>query len=109
MTSLNPGTVVTTPEKKSSDWSVRGPQLWARLHQTALVGKLTLGWLTGFLNQIGCGRCKKKWKDWVAANPTPFGTPEGQFVWSVEGHNEVNKELGKKVLTIDQAREVWKL
>ena len=37
----------------------------------------------------------------------PFENSSDKFQWSVFIHNKVNERLGKPVISVDKAREVW--
>jgi hypothetical protein len=53
----------------------------------------------------GCG-CESKWRRYVAAHPPTIDTREAFEAWVVDAHNDKNAELGKPILTLEQARAV---
>jgi len=87
-----------------------GAYLWEQLHKWAARSPLPVldqeVWfdlwenvVKVFLGNCGC------WRDWQRIkreNPMRWG--EEAFAWSVEVHNEVNNRLGKRVLTLEEAR-----
>lgn len=75
--------------------------LWRELHGLALIDRITPEWLGGFLARVPCGDCGGHAQAWVSAHPLPM---TGQFAWSVDWHNDVNRSLGKGVWTVAEAR-----
>ena len=65
----------------------------------------TPSWIDDWLNQIpgGCG-CGAEFRDWVLKNSPRF---DDWFAYSVEGHNAVNRKLGKPELSLDEAKAIW--
>lgn len=84
----------------------RGPELWAILHRWAVVGAPTgTKWLGEFASRLPCGDCKTHWRQYVEDHPF---TPSDAFGWTVAAHNAINVRLGKAVLTIADARAIWR-
>ena len=81
-----------------------GPALWAELHT---VDRPSAQWLANWLSRVPayCG-CPDHFREIMAANPVRF---DDFFAWSVEAHNAVNEYLGKPTLSLEEAREFWKL
>lgn len=83
---------------------------WKELHIRALKIKTNDSyWLKQFAKRIprytaGC-KCKEHWAKWVKANPPTFG--EKYFEWTIKAHNSVNKRLGKKEYTVEEARTFY--
>lgn len=108
------GVIVDAVRKLLSDeptpdsWKQRGPLLWARLHHWALYGDIDrpLLWLADFDQEIGCGSCGAHWKQLRAQYPVPTDR-DGIFVWTVDRHNDVNRDLGKAEITLEDARKRW--
>lgn len=85
--------------------------LWKELHVRALTfkGKNDEKFLTQFAKKIpkfgkGC-KCKEHWIKWVKKNPPDF---KNYFSWTVMGHNNINKILGKPVYTVKDAKKFYK-
>ena len=79
----------------SSQLEAQGRAAWLWLHENARGDSLTTERLAGeFLPMIpayGC-QCKREWQEILQKNPLP---ETGQYVWSVDRHNEINVKLGK--------------
>ena len=54
-------------------------------------------------NVMPCGSCGYHFKQYVDSNPPNMDNRQSLFNWSVDAHNMVNKHLGKKELTYDEA------
>jgi hypothetical protein len=52
--------------------------------------------------------CTKDYREYKAANPPDFSSPEAIWLWGYTLHNWVNRKLGKPELTIDEARKLWR-
>jgi hypothetical protein len=48
--------------------------------------------------------CRAEWTKFVSTNPVRF---DDWFRWTVEAHNSVNQRLGKPILSLEQAKELW--
>jgi hypothetical protein len=88
--------------------------LWRELHTRALEykGHNDRYYLKQFSKKIpsystGC-RCKEEWVKWVKSNPPVFGKGDEYFRWTVRGHNAINRKLGKKELTVEEAKRIYK-
>ena len=90
------------PSHPSSDWSVRGPEMWAELHTKLQPDR---PWLDAFLARIPCGDCKVHAYEWVAANAPEFGVAWES--WVTAFHNSVNARLGKDTFTVAEAHARW--
>jgi hypothetical protein len=84
----------------SGGWAELGAALWRELH--AKGGDADEAYLADFARRVPCGDCRLHWLEAVARTPPVFGA--GWFAWTVDRHNEVNRRLGKRELTIDEAR-----
>lgn len=98
---------------KPDQW---GPQLWNCFHVVALGYPETPSWqtkyeyrrfYTNFCNILPCPKCSVNYKRHLNELPIePFLESRVLlFEWTVKVHNIVNKELGKKELTVQEARE----
>lgn len=65
----------------------------------------TADWLADWLKRIppGCG-CGEDFPSFIKSNPPRFND---WFPYSVEGHNFVNKKIGKPLADVDEARSIW--
>ena len=85
--------------------SIWGPRLWAEIHSTAAKSspakfRKYLGTLPP---RIPCEDCRYHFRSYVFTNPLlDFEDP---MIWSIDFHNAVNRRLGKKVLTYQEAYE----
>lgn len=69
-------------------------RLWKLLHETAARDGIDVKFIREFNRQIPCGECRLHWLMLLQARMPP-GT--GQYQWSVDIHNAVNKRLGKPI------------
>jgi hypothetical protein len=62
-----------------------------------------------FLDQVTlmlpCGECKAHWVAMIERTPPVFGAE--WFAWTVDRHNEVNARLGKALVPLEEAAEIW--
>ena len=96
-----------------------GPGLWLTLHAEALEADQTgqtsnyLQTLNNILNYLPCKECKIHANDYVNKYPPNQwisfrrGHPSQLFEWSWRFHNTVNQRLGKPLITLNQAREIF--
>lgn len=88
-------------------------ELWKELHERALSykGDNDLEFLYKFASKVpnyeGVCRCREEWMLWVRANPPRFGPNDEYFNWTVEGHNFVNKKLGKPTYSLEEAKKFY--
>jgi hypothetical protein len=96
---------------KPKDW---GPHLWNALHVVALGYPTTPTWqqkfdyktfFTGFGNILPCFKCSINYKRHLVELPidTFLESRSSLFEWTVRLHNIVNREVGKRELSTDQA------
>ena len=88
-------------------------QLWKQIHTRALnyKGENDSKFLQSWSAQIprytsGC-KCKEFWLKWKTANPPTFKPTDAYFAWTVKAHNAVNQKLGKKILTVTEAKKLY--
>jgi Erv1 / Alr family len=84
---------------------VWGPRLWGTLHTLCLTGTITPEFVQEFANVIPCPSCAMHFRDLLEAYP--FEKALDKFEWSVFLHNQVNDRLGKPVLSVEKASEIW--
>src|SRR5579883_1090495 len=91
-------------------------ELWKELHLHALnyqtaQEKSETTYLIQFASRIpkytpGCA-CREHWLNWVKQNPPQFRNKEEYFAWTVRAHNNINKLLGEKEFTVEEAKEYY--
>lgn len=100
---------------------VFGPGLWMSIHLMALRAKDGTSKLEfrNFMHMVRdnlkCLECKGHCTDYILKNPIEpyfyYTGPEGEnigcFKWSWEFHNTVNSRLGKPVITIGEALDIF--
>jgi hypothetical protein len=87
-----------------------GPVLWQQLHAWAMSADLSTAgaWLDRFGRSVPCGDCRRHWTEMVRRTPPDLTNRDSLFAWTVERHNEVNLRLGKPVIDVPRANEIWK-
>ena len=89
-------------------------ELWKELHERALTfkgkdDKLFLiqfaGKIPRYTSKTGC-KCQEFWVQLIKKHPPKFGNNGEYFEWSVFCHNEVNKKLGKKIFSLEEAKKL---
>jgi hypothetical protein len=85
---------------------IAGRAHWLRAHEkkTWITAEFE-GWRVGIPN-FGCA-CKREADEYIVANPPPIGDDEGMFVWFWTFHNKKNHDLGKPLVTLEEARDRW--
>jgi hypothetical protein len=101
---------ITTSINKSGGWN--GAYKWDELHNYALRWNgdkaALIKWMRHYTETLPCGDCKAEWKR--IQNSMPFTDVENAemlFLWTVTAHNRVNKKLGYKIWTLDEAHARW--
>lgn len=93
-----------------------GPSSWKILHVLAYTYPEIANYETqvniekfiaSFSELLPCNSCKDDFKKYVQKYPVKSKTRESLIQWTVDLHNSVNKKLGKKLLTYDEAKKVW--
>lgn len=81
---------------------------WRKWHLLALDGKLTPQMVSILVAQIGCSDCKTHTQQYIQKHPlkSKLTAPE-QFEWTVAFHNRVNRRIGKKQISHEQALAIW--
>jgi hypothetical protein len=84
-------------------------RLWAELHRYALTSDLggAQDWLAAWSRRVPCGKCQLHWNQWVRKNPPHLESNERLFAWSVAAHNAVNFMLGKPLMNLHDAAELY--
>lgn len=93
----------------SIQWASLGPLLWTKFHAYPWNADLTSArqWIEVFGNGIPCGECRSHWKRWVEEHPPDLRNAESLFRWTIDAHNAVNRRLGKREWTLDEAICKW--
>jgi hypothetical protein len=87
-----------------------GPHTWKTLHALAIEAdrRKTTGEFQQFMKSLSsllpCEACRGHMESYLAMNPVPN---ENVFVYSVQFHNHVNKRLGKREVSYEEALEMW--
>lgn len=85
-----------------------GPTLWGTIHYTCLTGSATNEFINGFADAIPCPACGQHFKQMLQELPFPEShDPLILFEWSVNIHNRVNARIGKPIISVEQAMELW--
>lgn len=90
----------------------QGQAKWRELHLYALTERPAdmerAAWLANFANSLPCGECKLSWKQLVRRNPLQNKASAEQFFqWTVDRHNDVNRKLGKPVISHEEAKAIY--
>ena len=94
-----------------------GPGYWANWHTNSLRTKtrekkaeLARNIVTS-IDSFPCAECRKDSISYLKKNPllpaVDDNDPLSLFYWTVNFHNHVNNKLGREVLDLDKAREIW--
>lgn len=87
--------------------------LWAIIHEIALLhdypgDKQKIKEFYHCLEHVFlCGKCKQHYHDFLRDNP--ISDDMSLFPWSVKLHNSVNEKLGKPIMTINEAFNIWRI
>lgn len=66
-------------------------------------------WFWNWLRRVpsfGCS-CQEHFRELLADFPPDFSSREAFFIWAVDAHNRVNERLGKNVMPLDEARQMY--
>lgn len=98
---------------------VWGPHVWAAIHLICLgapesfTGSDTSGYRAFFTNLpaiLPCEKCQEHLRQnlkEISIEAALSGGRESLFRWSVQLHNKVNSQLGKRVIPYEEAKEFW--
>ena len=77
---------------------------WRELHTKQNASpKWFADWLTR-VPSYGCN-CRRDFEKLLGSDPPDYAD---WFAWTVRIHNSVNEKLGKPIVTLEEAREIWK-
>jgi hypothetical protein len=54
---------------------------------------------------VGCKKCVRHYYKFMEENPIPRNG--GLFTWTVQLHNSVNEKLGKPIVSVQEAENIW--
>lgn len=82
--------------------------LWRELHRRPFaadyVGGDDSAWLRDWSARVPCGDCRMEWVQVILpALPPDFASRQAYFAWTVAVHNRVNRKLGRREWTADEA------
>lgn len=90
----------------------RTRELWAELHARPFSGydpASEAAWFAGWLARVPCGECRRDGTRLATEHPLDFSSPDAYFASGVAFHNAVNRKLGKREWTSDEARTALRL
>ena len=101
------------PEKQ--DW---GPEAWSLIHYTALAYPVQptdadkenyKTFYYSLQNTLPCPKCAKNYQRHLKDIPIDeaLDGPEELFKWTIDIHNEVNKELGKRKYSYEEVSDKY--
>tara|TARA_B100001093_G_scaffold509521_1_gene573701 strand:+ start:1686 stop:2156 length:471 start_codon:yes stop_codon:yes gene_type:complete len=101
------------------DPTVWGPKLWFVIHTFALNypdnpsyedKRVMEEFFNNLKSTIPCQKCKIHYRQRLQQNPviSYLDNRQSIFKYTVDLHNQVNKSLGKKIYTYDEAVEIYK-
>jgi len=96
---------------------VFGPGYWKAIHVLAIKADtipkqhISFSSIKDLISGLLCGDCLKHATEYVEKNPFKINirnhSKDSLFVWTVNFHNVVNKRLGKKIISIDEAKKIF--
>lgn len=91
-----------------------GPYAWYKFHTKALdyvcscnKEEIVYFYYQTFLTHIKCDNCKNHYRYLLKNHPIELTDPYQLFCWTVEIHNLVNFKLGKRVISCEEAIDIW--
>jgi hypothetical protein len=101
------------------DPTVWGPKLWFIMHTFALNypdnptyedKRVMEEFFNNLKSSIPCQKCKIHYRQRLQQNPiiNYLDTRQSLFKYTVDLHNQVNKSLGKKIYSYDEAVDIYK-
>lgn len=81
---------------------------WAVWHLAAADGKLTPAYASELLKRIGCGSCQSHARKYISQHPVPNAGAGEQFAWTVKFHSHVSASIGKPIVSVEAAKQIWK-
>lgn len=99
--------------------SVFGEPMWASIHLVALGypdkpsanhRKHARDFIESFKFVTPCSNCQNHFRAMLERSPLTekdLDSSHAFFAWTVNRHNEVNERIGKKTVSVEEAREFW--
>jgi len=96
-----------------------GPSLWRSLHSitlgypenpTDIVKKHTHNLFTSLQYVLPCEKCRVNFNHQLTTSPltdTIISSRQSLITWLIDIHNEVNKSLGKRILSQEEALKLY--
>ena len=112
----NPGQQIINRNRRnevgSSTW---GPRAWSQFHTTALhyrpssqtQASFHMFYYVTFLTYIECNQCLQDYKNLINLYPIRLQSMCALFEWCTMIHNQVNQKLGKRIISNDEAYQIW--
>lgn len=104
-------------ELREIDPTISGPGTWIVIHVLALISdesgtKKDYEFYSLFIYRVvhnfPCSKCRSHAVKYLDKYPIPATKQSGSlFEWSVIFHNVVNKRLKKKIMPLEEAREIY--
>jgi len=88
--------------------NIWGPKAWYSLHLQAIKFPLyptdqqrvqTVHWVLDFIGKIPCHECRMHARQYLENHPLGLGCSETFQLWVYKLHNDVNRRLGKPVIS----------
>lgn len=84
-----------------------GKYYWGILHRWASDNRDDINdWLNWFFRLLPCGNCRESFIEWMKHNQPPQDH-DSLFEWTVKAHNYVNAKLSKRIISLDEAKQIW--
>lgn len=86
-------------------------KLWEELHTLQWKSyEETKEWFKHWCIRLPCGECKAHWLKLIAefSPDEAFKNSDDYFKWTVDAHNKVNERLGKPIISLEEAKRLWK-
>ena len=120
-TTLHPNIETTISPEFPKSPSGFGRGVWLSMHVLAIDSindmsiNFFMGWVNKMLYRLPCSKCVKHATDYLSTHPMePYreyinedGVRNGMFIWSWTFHNDVNKRLGKTLVTFEDAYNMY--
>jgi len=101
-----PASVETTEE-----W---GRKAWAVFHENTFGYRAGLDeqrcyqfYYSEFLGYIKCATCLAHYQEIINRTPIRLYSEDDLFAWTVDVHNQVNRKLGKPIVSVCEAKQIW--
>lgn len=82
------------------------PNAWTPLHDGTVKDAESLLEWEKLIPSFGC-ECRKDYCRYKKENPPDFSSQESLWLWGWRLHNYVNRKLGRREISIEEARAIW--